>query len=86
MDQLTCSKCGAEILGSVCVVADAGDPAEPMEWGGLFMYPSTTGEFALLHPNCFKEFQDEVLRQERGVVINVALGNIKDIREAMLLG
>jgi hypothetical protein len=85
MMELNCSSCGKEILGSVAVVADAGEP-KGMEWGNLFIYPSTEGGFALLHPNCFKKFQDEVLRQERGVVLSVALGKIEDIREALLLG
>jgi hypothetical protein len=86
MKELNCSDCNEEILGSVCVVADAGEESESMEWGDLFIYPSTAGGFALLHPNCFKKFQDELLRQERGAVINVALGKVEDIREALLLG
>jgi hypothetical protein len=86
MVELKCSDCGEEILGSVCVAADAGEEDEGMEWGELFIYPSTAGGFALLHPNCFKKFQDEVLRQERGVVLNVAFGKVEDIREALLLG
>jgi hypothetical protein len=86
MEKLMCSDCLDEILGSVCVVADAGEKDEGMEWGMLHIYPSTQGGFALLHPNCFKVFQDELLRQERGAVINVALGKVDDIREALLLG
>jgi hypothetical protein len=90
MMTLLCSKCAEEILGSVAIVADAGDEGEGlMEWGDLTMYPSSNGEqvrldgFALLHPNCFKLFQDEVLRQERGVVLNVGLMKIEDAREAL---
>jgi hypothetical protein len=86
MEKLICSDCGEEVLGSVCVVADAGDPDEPQAWGELFIYPSTVGGFALLHPNCFKKFQDELLRQERGAVLNIAFGKVDDIREAMKLG
>lgn len=86
MEMLACSDCGKEILGSGCIVADAGDPKDPQEWGELFIYPSTEGGFALLHPNCFKKFQDECLRQERGAVINVALGKVEWIREALEIG
>lgn len=82
--KLTCSDCGEEILGSVAVVADAGENGEGMEWGSLKLYPSSTGYgFALLHPNCFKKFQDEVLRQERGVVLSVGLMTVEDAREAL---
>jgi len=87
MMKLLCSdpECGNEIAGSVCMVADAGDPDDPQEWGGFGMYESTAGPFALLHPNCFKVFQDELLRQERGAVINVAIGKVEWVREAMQL-
>lgn len=81
--RLMCSSCTKEILGSVAIVADAGED-EAMEWGGLTLYPSSTGNgFALLHPNCFKRFQDEVLRQERGVVLSVGLMKVDDAREAL---
>jgi hypothetical protein len=87
--QLLCSSCGEEILGSVAIVADAGEDEEGMEWGELNMYPSSNGEsvrldgFALLHPNCFKKFLDEILRQERGVVLQVGLMTVEDAREAL---
>jgi hypothetical protein len=86
--KLICSdpECGDEILGSICVVADAGEDDEGMAWGSMMLYPSTTGPgFLLLHPNCFKGFQDELLRQERGAVIHVALGKVEDVREALQL-
>lgn len=85
--KLICSdpECGEEIVGSIAIVADAGEE-DGMAWGSMFLYPSSEGEFAMLHPNCFKSFQDELLRQERGAVINVALGSAKDIREAMQIG
>jgi hypothetical protein len=83
--KLLCSDCGKEILGSVAIVADAGVEDEGgMEWGDIQLYPSSTGKgFALLHPNCFKRFQDEVLRQERGVVLSVGLMTVEDAREAL---
>jgi hypothetical protein len=81
--KLDCSACGKEILGSVAIVADAGED-DDMEWGDINLYPSSTGNgFALLHPNCFKKFQDEVLRQERGVVLSVGLMKVDDAREAL---
>jgi hypothetical protein len=94
MMKLICSAptCANEIMGSVCVVADAGnEDEEPMEWGDLNMYSSSDGKnvkldgFALLHPNCFKDFQDEVLRQERGLVITVGFMKVDDAREALQL-
>jgi hypothetical protein len=85
--KLMCSDCGKEILGSVAIVADAGVEGESdMEWGDIQLYPSSTGRgFALLHPNCFKKFQDEVLRQERGVVLSVGLMRVEDAREALAI-
>lgn len=83
--KMTCSKCDEEILGSACLVADAGDEEEPMEWGDLHTHISTEGLFVMLHPNCFKDFIDEVLRQERGAVILVSAGKVEDIKAALMI-
>jgi len=87
--EMVCSDpaCGKEILGSVCVVGDADpEPEEVMAWGDLLIYPSTKGGFALMHPNCFTKFQNELLRQERSATILLALGKVEDVREALMIG
>lgn len=92
--QLKCSSCREDILGTVCVVSDAGED-DDMQWGTLELYFSTPDgqmseelsefkPFVLLHPNCFKaEFVDEVLRQERTAIITVGFMKVEDAREAL---
>jgi len=81
---MTCSSCGDPILGSIIVTKEA-DPesTDDMRWGPLSMYEGSEGPFALLHPNCFKKFQDELLRQESAAMLLVGLGKVEDIREAL---
>jgi hypothetical protein len=81
---IRCSDCGEEILGSGVVVKEAEpDASDPMMWGNLSMYEATEGSLALFHPNCFKVFQDELLRQERAAVLLVGFDKVEDIREAL---
>lgn len=81
---MKCSDCDEEIVGSVILVRDADPIAEePMEWGVLTTHLSTEGVFVMFHPNCFKVFQDEVLRQERSGAFIILIGKVDDVKEGL---
>jgi hypothetical protein len=81
-EALRCSNEGAEILGTVVVVASNGDD-EDMAWGERRTYQGSEKEFVLLHPKCFHDLVDEILRAESMAAILVSLGPVDDLREAL---
>jgi len=90
MEQLICSdpSCASGIAGTVAIISEPEefrDEEEHMKWGNYFVYTTEKKTMLMLHPNCFKVFQDELLRQEQAAVLLVALGPVQDVRMALMM-
>ena len=89
VDALICSSCGEAILGAAAVM---GQPDEALEQGlspwetegdVVVHHAANDRAFMVLHPKCMHQVLDEVLRQEKATVVNIALGSVADVRAAL---
>lgn len=80
---MECSLCHNDIVGVGVLIAD-----EEGKWegSGIMLYHTEGGEldtFALLHPTCFVDVFQELLRQEQESHFVVAISKTGNLREAL---
>lgn len=87
MEPLICSlgECRKEIVGVGVVLGSVGDEDLDFEGAGMLEYEATKKHFALLHPTCFIDLFNEMMKAQSNVMLTVMAGGVGDIRTALAM-